>query len=94
MDIWTPITAAGTVAAAGIAAWAAWQAKDAATKLTRIESERHQTELCPRLRVSCAPLNPGNLDRPASARGADRPARPRSPRPPQRHDPKRSLPQR
>jgi hypothetical protein len=56
LDIWTPATAIGTVAAAGIAAWA----KDAATKLTRIESERHQTELCPRLRVSCAPLNPGS----------------------------------
>jgi hypothetical protein len=60
MDFWTPITAIGTVAAAGIAAWAAWQAKDAATKITRIESERHQTELRPRLRISSAPLNPGS----------------------------------
>lgn len=54
------MTAVGTIAAAGIAAWAAWQARDAATKLTRIEGQRHHMQLCPRVRVSCAPLNPGS----------------------------------
>jgi hypothetical protein len=62
MDIWTPLTAIGTVAAAGIAAWAARQARVAATTLTDIESQRHHSELTPWLRLRLTPLNPGSVE--------------------------------
>ncbi len=67
LNYWQPIESIGTVAAAGIAAWAAFQSRSstqqanaAATKLTAIESQRRHNELCPRLRMTCEPFNPGS----------------------------------
>ncbi|HEX5142498.1 MAG TPA: hypothetical protein VFW21_01375 [Mycobacterium sp.] len=60
VDFWQPLESVGTVAAAGIAAWAAFQSRSsakesnsAASQLTAIESQRRQSELCPQLRLTC-----------------------------------------
>jgi hypothetical protein len=66
VDIWTPLTAIGTIAAAGIAAGATFVAKAAAdrsnraaTTLAEIENQRRHRELCPRLRIFCEPFGTG-----------------------------------
>jgi hypothetical protein len=58
--MWDAIESLGTAAAVGVAAWAAWLANKAAAKLTVIENQRRHSELCPRLRVTCEPFNPGS----------------------------------
>lgn len=61
---WTAVLArsAGESAneAAGRSNSAAEQATQAATKLAEIESQRRHSELCPRLRITCQPLNSGS----------------------------------
>ena len=63
MDAWAAVGAFGSIAAAGVAAWAAYQSRSsaqeanrAANTLAQIERDRRLTELCPQLRVSCAPI--------------------------------------
>lgn len=58
--MWDAIESVGTVAAVGVAAWAAWLANRTAGRMTAIESQRRHSELCPRLRVTCEPFNPGS----------------------------------
>lgn len=67
MDVWAAVGAVGSIAAAGIAAWAAYQsrisaqeANRAANSLAQIERDRRHSELCPRFRVSCEPLGPAD----------------------------------
>lgn len=64
--IWSAVGALATVAAAGVAAWAARQsrisaqrANDAAAALTDIERDRRHSELTPRFRVIVEPWGPG-----------------------------------
>ena len=64
--IWTAVGAVGTLAAAGIAAVAAWlsrssaqEANAAAKALTLIEQGRRHSELTPRFQVIARPANPG-----------------------------------
>lgn len=66
MDWLEAVGAVGSLAAAGVGAWAAYQARSAAAEanaaartLAEIERDRRHAELCPRLRVTCEPLNPG-----------------------------------
>lgn len=66
MDWFEAVGALGSLAAAGVGARAAYQARSAAAEanaaartLAEIERDRRHAELCPRLRVSCEPLNPG-----------------------------------
>lgn len=66
MDGWTAVGAAGSLAAAGVAAWAAYGSRSAAREanlaahtLARIEQDRRHAELCPQFRVSIRPLGPG-----------------------------------
>jgi hypothetical protein len=67
MDIWPAVQSLGALAAVAVAAWAAFQARAAAREsntaavtLANIESQRRRNELCPRLRVTCEPWNPGS----------------------------------
>jgi hypothetical protein len=74
VDYWTAAESVGTVAAASIAAYAAYQSRSSAresrassseanaasAKLTAIESQRRHGELTPRLRVICEPFSPGS----------------------------------
>ena len=69
MDAWEAVGAVGSVAAASVAAWAAHQSRSsstaankAASTMAQIERERRHSELCPRFRVSCAPLGTGNVE--------------------------------
>lgn len=65
--IWSAVGALGTVAAAGIAAWAArqsrssaQQANTAAGTLAAIERDRRHSELTPRFRVTVKSWNGGS----------------------------------
>src|SRR5438105_7874572 len=67
MDAWAAVAALGSVVAAGVAAWAAYQSRSsaqeanrAANTLAHIERDRRHAELCPRFRVSSGPLGLAN----------------------------------
>ena len=67
MDISAAVGATGSVAAAGVAAWAAYQSRSAAQEanaaaktLADIERERRHAELCPNFRISSEPGPPGS----------------------------------
>ena len=66
MDAWEAVGAVGSIAAAGIAAWAARQSRSAAQEsnaaaktMADIERDRHHAELSPRFRVTCEPWGVG-----------------------------------
>jgi hypothetical protein len=66
MDVWALVGAISSVAAAGVAAWAAYQSRSAAEEanaaaktMAAIERDRRHSELCPRFRVSCGPWGSG-----------------------------------
>jgi hypothetical protein len=70
VDAWAAVSAAGTFAAAGVAAWAAFQARSAAREsnaaaatMAHIERERRRSELTPWFRVSCETCGPGSAGR-------------------------------
>jgi hypothetical protein len=63
MDAWTAVGAFGSIAAAVVAAWAAYQSRSsaqeanrAANTLAHIERDRRHSELCPSFRLSSGPL--------------------------------------
>lgn len=67
MDVWQAVGAFGSLAAAVVGGWVAYQARSAAAEanaaaktMAQIERDRRHTELCPRLRVSCEPWAPGS----------------------------------
>jgi len=66
MDAWEAVGALGSIAAAGVAAWAARQSRSAsqeanaaAKTMADIERDRHHSELSPRFRLTCEPWGAG-----------------------------------
>ena len=66
---WEAGSAVGSLAAAVVGGWAAFQARSAAAEanaaartLAEIERDRRHAELCPRLEVSWEPLHPGGKE--------------------------------